>query len=312
MTRATLRTTRAPRCPSAPEQAAGRRVRGGKRRGAGARLDAAQDKGGGGAPAGRARATGRRGAAAAGPARGGRDGRDGAPPERPRRRSGQGAFRREKGEGASPTPSAPVGFDKACPEAGASTGSPGWQRRVAAGRLCIGAPAEAGPRLAVRPPDEGRAARAAGEGLRNNACLPEARGVLRAASPPRGAGVASTGPRLRGRTAGADGRLGLATDRSPGRNAEGFAGPSARALPAMEADPQAGGTAHPNTGARPAGGGPPMAGLGLGCQSVRGRVRCATGKRAKRTTGGSGHLRKRPVRGTPRAGEADWGRPASP
>ncbi|KAI3364717.1 hypothetical protein L3Q82_011490 [Scortum barcoo] len=70
------------------------------------------------------------------------------------------------------------------------------------------------------------------------------------------------------RTAGTDGRLGLAYQLAgPGRNAEGGPPTSTHALPAIEANPQAGGTVHPNTGARPAGGGPPMA--GHGCQSAQ-------------------------------------------
>ena len=59
---------------------------------------------------------------------------------------------------------------------------------------------------------------------------------------------------------GETGRLGLAT--------KGSAGEDREALPAIEANPQAGGTVRPNTSARLAGGGPPMA--GHVCRSVSG------------------------------------------
>ncbi|KAK2814663.1 hypothetical protein Q5P01_000866 [Channa striata] len=282
MTRATLRTTRRAKSASPRSRPRGRRVREGGKRDAGARLDAAQDKGGGGAPAGRARATGRRGGRRRRPRARRRDGRDGAPPERPRRRSGQGAFRfGEKGEGASPNPPRhPWGFDKACPEAGACTAyatgrinqvapvaAPGWPQAD----FALGAPAEGAPRLAVRPPDEGRAARAAGEGLRNNVLAGGPRRSAGGAPPLAGQGWLDR-PRARGRTAGADGRLGLATDRSPGRNAEGFAGPSARGPPGHGGRPAGRRNRPPEHRREAAGRGPPMA--GLGCQSVRGRVRC--------------------------------------
>ena len=79
------------------------------------------------------------------------------------------------------------------------------------------------------------------------------------------------GPRdgLRGRTTGADGasRSRYRAVGAGGTRRKGPVGhPPRWALPAMEANPRVGGTARPNTGARPAGGGPPMA--GHVCQSV--------------------------------------------
>lgn len=55
----------------------------------------------------------------------------------------------------------------------------------------------------------------------------------------------------------------------PRRNAgEGSGDSPAHSPPGLEANPQAGGTVRPNTGTRPAGGGPPMA--GHVCESVSG------------------------------------------
>ncbi len=65
---------------------------------------------------------------------------------------------------------------------------------------------------------------------------------------------------------GQTGRLGLATNRAAREERREAGAPLRRALPAMEANPQAGGTVRPNTSAGLAGGGPPMA--GHGCQSV--------------------------------------------
>ncbi|KAK2813548.1 hypothetical protein Q5P01_000766 [Channa striata] len=196
MTRATLRTTRRRRQVRQPsEQAAGRAVCAAGSGGAlGARLGAAQDKGGGGAPAGRAqRATGRRGRRRRPRARRGATDADGAPAREAQatERAGRVSLRGE-GEREPPPdpPRHPGGFDEACPEAGASTG------------------------------------------------------------------VASTGPR-----APWEDRWGRRARRSRyrsfglGGTQRGLQGPPRVALPAMEADPQAGGTAHPNTSARPAGGG---------------------------------------------------------
>ena len=76
---------------------------------------------------------------------------------------------------------------------------------------------------------------------------------------------------LRRRTAGTDGASRSryrAVGRGGTRSGDAPA-PRLCALPAVEANPQAGGTVRPNTSARLAGGGPPMA--GHVCQSVSGK-----------------------------------------
>ena len=66
---------------------------------------------------------------------------------------------------------------------------------------------------------------------------------------------------------GQTGRLGLAAYRGrPGRCAPGLRSSGRVGLPALEANPQAGGTVRPNTSSGLAGGGPPMA--GHVCRSV--------------------------------------------
>ncbi|KAK2814287.1 hypothetical protein Q5P01_000643 [Channa striata] len=89
-------------------------------------------------------------------------------------------------------------------------GNPAWAD------FALGAPAEAGPRGSqCGPPDEGRAARAAGEGLRNNVL---AGGPRRSAGrrplPSRGRGGFDRAAGSVGGPLGQTGRLGLATDRS--------------------------------------------------------------------------------------------------
>ena len=66
---------------------------------------------------------------------------------------------------------------------------------------------------------------------------------------------------------GQTGLLGHAANRSAGGERAGRAERPGGVLPAIEANPRSGGTVRPNTGAGPAGGGPPMA--GHECQSVR-------------------------------------------
>lgn len=117
---------------------------------------------------------------------------------------------------------------------------------------------------------------------------------------------------LRGRTAGADGAsrsryraVGL------GRSAEEGSPrtPSARrALPAIEANPRAGGTARPNTSTRLAGGGPPMA--GHVCQSVSLLCAAKTGQSVGKPPGlGPG----RACLGAPDGvGDESWGRSGPP
>ncbi|KAK2814288.1 hypothetical protein Q5P01_000644 [Channa striata] len=155
MTRATLRTTRRRRQVRQPsEQAAGRAVCAeGKRRDAGRpawtqprtkeeeeRLQDAQGQPDGGA------------AAAAGPARGGRDDATEPPPERPRRRSGQGAFRREKGRGSLPPTPGTRGVRQSVP------GGRGFHRAVTD-------PGGADPRTSLNHPigsSDGRCVQRAG------------------------------------------------------------------------------------------------------------------------------------------------------
>ena len=101
-------------------------------------------------------------------------------------------------------------------------------------------------------------------------------------SPPKPGGTPDPATGSVGGLLGQTGRLGLATERSA-REERGRKSPLRHpprwALPAIEANPQAGGTAHPNTGTRPAGGGPPMA--GHVCQSVS--VSCRSSARSCRT-----------------------------
>lgn len=81
---------------------------------------------------------------------------------------------------------------------------------------------------------------------------PEGGAAGEEASPRAGSGgAADTAAGSVGGRLGQTGRLGLATHRSAGeeRGGRGATLTSARAaLPAIEADPQAGGTARPNTG----------------------------------------------------------------
>ena len=104
--------------------------------------------------------------------------------------------------------------------------------------------------------------------VRETSCLPEEPPRERGGAPGVNRGTPDPAAGSVGGPLGQTGRLGLATEAfGPGGRRAGRAGarPACTGPPrAIEANPQAGGTTHPNT---EAGGGPPMA--GLGCQSVR-------------------------------------------
>lgn len=77
------------------------------------------------------------------------------------------------------------------------------------------------------------------------------------------------GGELRGRTAGSDGSSWSRFNRATREGRRDYGQhPAPWALPGLESNPLLGGTAHQNTGTRPAGGSPPMA--GHDCKSVKG------------------------------------------